>query len=399
MSSLLAGLKILDFTTLLPGPFATMVLADLGADVVRIESPTRMDLARAMPPFVDDEGGISYFHAYVNRNKKSVALDLKNKDSFSVIERMLTHYDIIIEQFRPGVMDRLGLSYKRLSSINRGLIYCSLTGYGQTGHLKDRAGHDINYLSLSGIMGYSGRKEDGPTLMGIQVADVGSGSNNTIIGILAAVIYRMTTGKGQHIDVAMTDGLFPYHAAYASKKLCSGEDVSYETEPLNGGSLYGFYETKDNRYISFGGLEPQFFAAFCRVLGLEDLIEATVLQPGRLDEAKEKVKDIIKAKPLDYWVKRFKETDACVEPVLSFSEALDSDLVKERGMLVDVPGPGGKPITQIAHPIKFSETSPEYKRAGCELGKDTLDVLQSLGYSTHEIEGMKSKGVFGEITT
>ncbi len=399
MSSLLAGLKILDFTTLLPGPFATMVLADLGADVVRIESPTRMDLARAMPPFVDDEGGISYFHAYVNRNKKSVALDLKNKDSFSVIERMLTHYDIIIEQFRPGVMDRLGLSYKRLSSINRGLIYCSLTGYGQTGHLKDRAGHDINYLSLSGIMGYSGRKEDGPTLMGIQVADVGSGSNNAIIGILAAVIYRMTTGKGQHIDVAMTDGLFPYHAAYASKKLCSGEDVSYETEPLNGGSLYGFYETKDNRYISFGGLEPQFFAAFCRVLGLEDLIEATVLQPGRLDEAKEKVKDIIKAKPLDYWVKRFKETDACVEPVLSFSEALDSDLVKERGMLVDVPGPGGKPITQIAHPIKFSETSPEYKRAGCELGKDTLDVLQSLGYSTHEIEGMKSKGVFGEITT
>lgn len=399
MSSLLAGLKILDFTTLLPGPFATMVLADLGADVVRIESPTRMDLARAMPPFVDDEGGISYFHAYVNRNKKSVALDLKNKDSFSVIERMLTHYDIIIEQFRPGVMDRLGLSYKRLSSINRGLIYCSLTGYGQTGHLKDRAGHDINYLSLSGIMGYSGRKEDGPTLMGIQVADVGSGSNNAIIGILAAVIYRMTTGKGQHIDVAMTDGLFPYHAAYASKKLCSGEDVSYETEPLNGGSLYGFYETKDNRYISFGGLEPQFFAAFCRVLGLEDLIEATVLQPGRLDEAKEKVKDIIKAKPLDYWVKRFKETDACVEPVLSFSEALDSDLVKERGMLVDVPGPGGKSITQIAHPIKFSETSPEYKRAGCELGKDTLDVLQSLGYSTHEIEGMKSKGVFGEITT
>jgi len=399
MSSLLAGLKILDFTTLLPGPFATMALADLGADVVRIESPTRMDLARIMPPFVDDESEISYFHAYVNRNKKSVTLDLKNKDAFSVIERMLTHYDIIIEQFRPGVMDRLGLSYKKLSSINPGLIYCSLTGYGQTGPMKDRAGHDINYLSLSGIMGYSGRKESGPTLMGIQVADVGSGSNNAIIGILAAYIYRMTTGKGQHIDVSMTDGLFPYHAACASKKLCSGEDVGYETEPLNGGSLYGFYETKDNRYLSFGGLEPQFFAAFCKVLGLEDLIEATVLQPGRLDEARKRVTDIIKAKPLDYWIERFKGTDACVEPVLSFSEALDSDFVKERSLLVDVPGPGGRPITQIAHPIKFSETSPEYKRAGCELGKDTLDVFQSLGYSTHEIETMKSKGVFGKITT
>jgi crotonobetainyl-CoA:carnitine CoA-transferase CaiB-like acyl-CoA transferase len=197
----------------------------------------------------------------------------------------------------------------------------------------------------------------------------------------------------------MTDGLFPYHAVCASKKLCSGEDVSYETEPLNGGSLYGFYETKDNRYISFGGLEPQFFAAFCKGLGLEDLIEGTVLQPGRLDEARKRVKDIIKGKSLNYWIKRFKETDACVEPVLSFSEALDSDLVKERGMLVDVPGPDGKPVTQIAHPIKFSETSPEYKRAGCELGKDTLDVLQSLGYSTHEIETMESKGVFGKITT
>ncbi|MEA3223719.1 MAG: CaiB/BaiF CoA-transferase family protein [Thermodesulfobacteriota bacterium] len=399
MSSLLTGLKILDFTTLLPGPFATMALADLGADVVRIESPTRMDLARIMPPFVDDKSEISYFHAYVNRNKKSVALDLKNKDAFSVIERMLTHYDIIIEQFRPGVMDRLGLSYKRLSSINPGLIYCSLTGYGQTGHLKDRAGHDINYLSLSGIMGYSGRKESGPTLMGIQVADVGSGSNNAIIGILAAYIYRMTTGKGQHIDVAMTDGLFPYHATCASKKLCSGEDMGYETEPLNGGSLYGFYKTADERYLSFGGLEPQFFSAFCKALGVEDLIEATVLQPGRLDEARKRVKDIIKAKPLNYWTERFKGTDACVEPVLSLSEALDSDLVKERSLLVDVPGPGGKPITQIAHPIKFSETSPEYKRAGCELGKDTLDVLQSLGYSTHEIGTMESKGVFGEITT
>ena len=396
MSSLLTGLKILDFTTLLPGPFATMVLADLGAEVVRIESPTRMDLARIMPPFVDDEGKISCFHAYVNRNKKSVTLDLKNKESFSIIERLLNHYDIIIEQFRPGVMNRLGLSYERLSSINPGLIYCSLTGYGQTGPLKDRAGHDINYLSLSGIMGYSGTKKGGPTLMGIQIADVGSGSNNAIIGILAAVIYRMRTGKGQHIDVSMTDGLFPYHAVCATKELGGGgESVGYETEPLNGGSLYGFYKTADERYISFGGLEPQFFSAFCKALGVEDLIEGTVVQPGRLDEAKRKV---IRTKPMDYWVEKFKDIDACVEPVLSLSEAASSDLARDRGLFVDVPGPGGKPITQIAHPVKFSECSPEYKRAGCELGKDTLDVMQSLGYSSHEIEGMKSKGVFGGIT-
>ncbi|NLA11172.1 MAG: CoA transferase [Firmicutes bacterium] len=403
---LLGSLKILDFTAQLPGPYATMVLADLGADVIRIESPTRVDPVRILPPFVDDEGQISFGHAYLNRNKKSVALDLKVKDSFTVIERLLEHYDIVIEQFRPGVMERLGLSYETLSAINNSLIYCSLSGYGQTGPLRERAGHDINYLSRAGIMSYSGKKESGPVVMGIQVADIGSGSYNAIVGLLSAVIHRSRTGQGRYIDVSMTDCLYPYHAVSAAKELSGGESAGYETEPLSGGSVYGFYETADGRYLSFGGVEPQFLSSFCETLNLghllgesgpEELLAKIFLQPDFVTALKEKIKEKIKEKPLQHWMEVFKTVDACAEPVLTFSEAVASEQAVQRELLVDVPGPGGKMVKQIAHPIKYSGYSPTYERVGAALGGDTRDVLQSLGYSEPEIETMKQKGAFGPI--
>ena len=235
MDALLQGVKVLDFTYLLPGPFATMMLSDLGAEVLRVESPTRIDMARLAPPFVDKECRVSCMHATLNRNKKSLALDLKKPECLEVIKRLISDqgYDILVEQFRPGAMKRLGLSYDDLSAIHPGLIYCSITGYGQTGPLRDRAGHDINYLSLSGIMSYSGRKDSGPCIMGIQVADVGSGSNNAVIAILAAVIHRMKTGKGQYIDISMTDGLFPHHVVSGIRGLIGEEDPGFETEMLH----------------------------------------------------------------------------------------------------------------------------------------------------------------------
>jgi len=395
--ALLSGLKILDFTTLLPGPLATLMLADLGADVVRVESPNRPDLARLAPPYVEDVGPISCLHAYLNRNKRSLALDLKKAESFSVIERMIKSYDIVVEQFRPGVMERLGLSFERLSTINPGLIYCSLTGYGQSGPLKDRAGHDINYLALSGLMSYSGRKDTGPALLGTQLADIGSGTNNTVIGILAAVIHRMQTGEGQHIDVAMTDGLFPFHAAAAIKELCGEAPSTYESEVLSGGSLYGFYETADGRYIAFGGLEHQFFTVFCTTIGLEELIPGSVLQPGRVEEAKRQVAGVIRSKPLAHWVAVFKEKDACFEPVLTFGEAVRSEHASARALLVKVPGLNGTSHEQLACPIKFSGYQPAYKRIGCRIGQDTKEVLTELGLTATEIDGLKARGVFGEI--
>ena len=295
MEPLLSGIKILDFTYLLPGPFATMILSDLGAEVLRVESHTRLDLARLAPPYVDKAGTVSCMHAYLNRNKKSIALDLKYEESIAIIKRLISEkcYDVVIEQFRPGAMGRLGLSYETLSEINPGLIYCSITGYGQTGPLRDRAGHDINYLSLAGVMSYSGSKDSGPCLMGIQMADVGSGSNNAAIGLLAAIIHRMKTGKGQYIDVSMTDGVFPYHVVSGLGCLVGGPEPGYETEILNGGSLYGFYKTADNKYLSYGGLEPQFLSAFLNALGLSSYIPR-LMEQGIGDEVKQRVTEVIR---------------------------------------------------------------------------------------------------------
>lgn len=398
METLLQGIKILDFTYLLPGPFATMMLCDLGAEVLRVESPTRIDLARLAPPFVDKDCKVSCMHATLNRNKKSIALDLKQKDSIEVVKRLICEkgYDVVVEQYRPGAMERLGLSYEQLSEIHPGLIYCSITGYGQTGPLKDRAGHDINYLSLSGVMSYSGRKSSGPCLMGIQIADVGSGSNNAVIGILAAVIGRMKTGQGQHIDVSMTDGLFPHHVVSGIRNLVGEEEPGFETELLNGGSFYGFYETSDGKYVSFGGLEPQFLIACLKTLEMEDYIER-LMDPGIQDEVKEKIAQKIRTEPRDHWVKVFENVDACVEPVLTFSEAAQSEHAQARGLLVNVPGPDGRAITQIGLPIKFSDYSPEYTWAGPSLGKDTVEIVASLGFSDEEIRQMKSNKIFGDI--
>ncbi|MFA5654317.1 MAG: CaiB/BaiF CoA-transferase family protein, partial [Desulfomonilia bacterium] len=345
MSALLEGIRILDFTYLLPGPFATMMLSDMGAEVLRVESPSRMDMARLAPPFVDKDSKISCMHATLSRNKKSIALDLKNTRSIDIIRRLIREkgYTIVVEQFRPGAMDRLGLSFEKLRECDPGLIYCSITGYGQTGPLRERAGHDINYLALSGVMSYSGKNGSGPCQMGIQVADVGSGSNNAAIGILAAVIHRMKTGEGQHIDVSMTDGMFPHHVVSGIRALVGEEDPCFESELLNGASIYGFYETADGKYLACGVLEPQFFTAFLQALGLGDYV-ARLMEPGISDELRVKVADVLCSRPRDSWMEVFSRIDACVDPVLSFSEAVRSGHAQARGIVVDVPGPDGEVI-------------------------------------------------------
>lgn len=233
MAGALSGLKILDFSTLLPGPLATMHLADMGAEVLRVTSGTRADLVQTMPPYVPGMN-ISATAAQIGRNKKVITLNLKDSRAVQIIKELIREYDIVLEQFRPGVMKKLGLDYETLSAINPGIIYCSLTGYGQDGPMAVKAGHDINYLSLSGMMSYAGRKKDGPSLMGIQIADIASGTNNTIISILAAVIYRNNTGRGQYLDVSMTDGVFALNAMSGPGVLATGENPKREGELLNG---------------------------------------------------------------------------------------------------------------------------------------------------------------------
>ncbi|MTD31934.1 hypothetical protein GIW82_12940 [Planomicrobium sp. YIM 101495] len=217
---MLEGLKILDFTTLLPGPFATMMLVDMGADVVKVESPHREDLTKYMPSMHD---GISALYAQLNRSKKSVALDLKKAEAQDIIFKLIEEYDIVIEQFRPGVMDRLGISYEALKRVNPGIIYCSATDYGQTSPLRDKAGHDINHLALSGSASYSTRKNERPVPAGIQIADIAGGSQPAVISILAAVYHRSQTGNGQYIDVSITDNIYAFNAMYGSAYSAGGE--------------------------------------------------------------------------------------------------------------------------------------------------------------------------------
>jgi alpha-methylacyl-CoA racemase len=392
MAGPLKGLNVLDFTTLLPGPYATMTLADLGADVLRIVSGSRPDLASFLPPFLPGTD-LSCAIAYLGRGKRCMALNLKDPRAGGIVRKLISDYDIVIEQFRPGVMAKLGLDYESLKLENPALIYCSLTGYGQTGPLRNRAGHDINYLARSGIGFYSGRKASGPCLTGIQIADVAAGSNHAVIGILAAVVHRQKTGEGQHVDVSMTDGAVAFNALSAAAYLVDGAEAFCEEGVLNGGSLYDFYETKDGKHISFGGLEPQFFAAFCETIGRPDLIAGGVVPPD-LPRVKKEVRAAIRTRTRDEWTALFAKVDACVEPVLSLGEALNDEQVRERGMIVDVDFSGGKKVRQPGHPICYSATPPAYGPAGVAAGTHTREVLQGIGYTEEEIDGFERTGLF-----
>ncbi len=373
-NSPLSGLKILDFSTLLPGPYATLMLADLGADVIHIESPTRVDLCRVVPPYAD---GQATAHAFLNRNKRSAAMDLKLPENVQKIKDLIAEYDIIVEQFRPGVMARLGLDYETLSKINPRLIYCSITGYGQDGSHKDRAGHDINYIALTGIAGHCGRKGQLPPAMGIQIADVAGGSLHAVIGVLTAVIERGVSGQGQHIDVSMTDCAFSLNTMAGAAQIAAGEPQAPETATLNGGSFYDYYETQDGRYISVGSLEPQFLQGLAHALALPDLIRlGSSLQPDDRAESRALIRTAIAAQSYDYWTHVFQALDVCVEPVRTLAEAVASPLASERGWVVDVPldarAPSGGQQRQIAHPIKYSRSKPVYNYVGRAVGADEI---------------------------
>lgn len=388
----LDDLKILDFSTLLPGPYATLMLADMGAEVLKISSASRPDIVLDYPPFIGDTG-VSASQAWLGRNKRTMFLNLKTGEGKAVVKELVKEYDIVLEQFRPGVMEKLGLGYEDLKAVNPKLIYCSLTGYGQTGPLRDAAGHDINYMSRSGIISQAGRRESGPSLMNFQIADIAVGSMNSVIGILAAVNYRKNTGKGQYIDVAMMDGCVPFNSLDGAGFLVSGKEPKREGERLNGGCIYDFYETKDGEYLSVGSLEPQFWSRFCTAIGREDLIEGTVYPPN-IDEVKAEIRGILKTKTRDEWVEVFSHYDACVQPVLNLKEALlEDEQVKEREMVVDVKLPLHEDVSvkQLATAVKLSECPCEYKFAGYPTGYHTKEVIEQLGMDYAEL---KAKGVF-----
>jgi crotonobetainyl-CoA:carnitine CoA-transferase CaiB-like acyl-CoA transferase len=392
----LSSLKILDFSGLLPGPYASMMLADLGAEVLRVESPTRPDLVRSIHPF--DQNGESAAHGFLNRSKRAIALDLKKPEATGIIKRLVAKYDIVLEQFRPGVMGRLGLGYEDLREANPRLIYCALTGYGQTGPFRDRAGHDMNYVATSGIASYSAREDGRPLPLGVQLADLAGGSLHAVIGILAAAIHRDATGEGQFIDVSMTDAAFALNAIYGPAYLVGGVEPEPGRMMLNGGGFYDYYETRDGRYFSVGSLEPQFREQLCEAIGRPELFELSA-SASHADERqfKEALAVAFRERTYAEWRDVFAAADACVEPVLKFSEAVEHPQIQARGMVLGVPRADGSLQRQIASPIKFSACEPQYRHVGVALGADTLAVLREIGLSTAQIDELEGKGVFGEI--
>ncbi len=393
MTAPLASLKVLDFSTLLPGPFATMFLADLGADVVRVESPHQPDALRFVPPF---DGGTSAWHALLNRSKRSMTLDLKKPGASDVVKRLAQTYDIVIEQFRPGVMDRLGIGYEVLRAVNSRLIYCAITGYGQTGPYRDRAGHDLNYLALSGIASYTGRREQGPLPLGVQVADVGGGSYNALVGILAAVIHRQQTGEGQFVDISMFDGAVAWNALAASQYFVGGSDPEREGTLLNGGSCYDYYRTSDGCYLSVGSLEPKFWKGFCEAINRPDLIESGgSFDPQTQRHLKSEIQKTIASRTCEEWLRVFARIDVCVEPVLSVSEVAQHPQTQARELVVSVPKGDGTSQWQIANPIRMSACQPEYHHIGPALGEHTGAVLLEAGYTVLEIKTLREAGVIG----
>jgi alpha-methylacyl-CoA racemase len=387
MSKPLDGLKILDFTYLLPGPYGTMLLADMGADIIKVENSESPDIMRMMPPYVDD---MSAAYSHVNRGKKSLSINLKKPEALDIIRKLVREYDVVIEQFRPGTMERLGIGYEQLAKVNPAIIYCSLTGYGQTGSYAGRAGHDINYMAVSGVESMSGRKETGPVLTGIQVADIASGSKNLVIGVLAAYISRERTGKGDCIDVSITDGVFSM-SVFMTAGYLAGDKEPIRGDLLSGGALYDFYVTSDGGYLSVGPVEQKFFSAFCECIGCQDIVPTGIINWNH----KERVAKIIASKPLSHWREVFRPCDACVEPVYSVGEAIANPPLSEREMIVQVKTHAGKQVRQIGNPIKFKSGHYYAASGGVALGFHNEEILTNLGLNRDDIRRLGDAGVIG----
>lgn len=392
---ILQGMKVLDFSTLYPGPYATMSLADMGAEVLRVSSLSRKaaDIVAAEPPHLTENIGAQA--AWLSRNKRTMSLNLKTNEAREVVYDLVKEYDIVLEQFRPGVADRMGIGYEELKRHNPAVIYCSLSGYGQYGPLCMKAGHDVNYVARSGLLSHSGRKATGPVLYGMQIADIAGGSMNAIIGILAAAYHRALTGEGEYVDVSMLDCTIAYNGIKGGNYLAGAHMPTRESETLTGRALYDIYETKDGEYLAVGAMEPKFFAEFCKGIGMEELIELGCLSP-EATEAKPKVIERIKSKTLAEWEEVFADKDACVEPVLDLERVFFEDPhVQARDMVVEVPLPEtGAIVKQIANPIKYQNHPNEYRHAAYPIGQHTFEVMRELGYSDDQIAELADRHVF-----
>jgi alpha-methylacyl-CoA racemase len=396
----LEGIRVLDLSRLLPGGFCSLLLADFGAEVLKVEDTGAGDYIRWAPPYYEgaEDSAKSAMFLSLNRNKRSIRIDLKSEAGREVLLRLVREYDVVLESFRPGVLDRLGVGYERMRRENPGLVYCAISGYGQTGPKRDASGHDMNYLGLIGLLGLSGEKDGPPVQSEGQIADLGGGALMAAFGILAALRERdggpghPGSGKGQAVDVSMADGALSWLAMVVGRHFADGE-VPKRGEQLLAGAVicYRPYECADG-WVTLGALEPKFWQAWCRGVGRDELIERQFERPG--SEAHEQVVEIFKGRTRSQWTQFATEYDCCLEPVLELDEALSSELVQAREMVVTLDQPGvSDGVRQLGIPVKLDRTPGAHNRLpGPALGEHTEDVLHAAGYSDEQIAQLLEQG-------
>jgi alpha-methylacyl-CoA racemase len=401
----LAGISVLDLSRLLPGGFCSLLLADFGAEVLKVEDTGMGDYIRWSPPYVEgaEQSAKSALFLALNRNKRSIRLDLKNEQGREALLRLVAEHDVVLESFRPGVLDRLGVGYERMREVNPGIVYCAISGYGRSGPKREASGHDMNYLGLVGLLGLTGERDGPPVQAAGQIADLGGGALMAAFGILAALRERdgiparpggahPGSGEGQVVDVSMADGALSWLAMVAAAYLADG-NLPHRGELLLAGSVicYRPYECADG-WVTLGALEPKFWQAWCRGVELEDLIGRQFEAPG--SDAHAQVVEIFKTRTRAEWEQFAREHDCCLEPVLELDEALDSELVRAREMVVNLRQPGVEEgVRQLGVPVKLERTPGTHDRLpGPALGEHTEEVLAAVGYAAEEIAALLESG-------
>ncbi len=386
----LDGLKVLDLTRLLPGAFCSMMLADLGADVTKIEQPDGGDYNRTFPPLAKAESGSFLL---LNRNKKSLTLNLKTAEGKAILRRLAKEADVLLEGFRPGVMERLGLSYESLSKDNPRLVYCAISGYGQDGPKRLKPGHDMNYLAEAGALQLFGKAGEGPIVPGLSIADVGGGSLMATTGILAALLSRAVTGKGQFVDISMHDGAISWLALHGADHLFAGLEPKGGERPFIGQApCYNVYACADGKYVALGLIEEHFWHRFCDAVGLPELKAEQWPEGAASDAQKERLAGLFASRPRDIWVAELEGADIPVGPVLSMAEAFADPHAQHRQMLLSMEHPVEGTIPQLGFPVKLSGTPAALRAPPPLLGEHTDSILSGLGYSDADIAALKTSG-------
>lgn len=390
----LQKIKVLDLCHLAPGMYCTMILSDFGAEVLRIDRPSQpVDFQKSENAEWSFERMGEVSNRAFNRNKKSIALNLKSEEARQIFYKLAQTADVVIEGFRPGVTKRLGIDYETLSKMNHGIVYCSISGYGQSGPYVELPGHDLNYIAVGGALDMVGESDRPPAIPMNFIADWAGGSLNAVIGILTALMARNETGKGQYVDISYTDGVASLITLFAFDNLNYGTNYPRSGTPFNGGTAgYNVYQTLDGKYISIGCTEPWFWENLCRFVGREDFIPFEFAGGEKRQEMFDYLRSFFRTKNRDEWFELIKDKNIPVGKVYSLSEVFSDPQLRHRQMLQEIDLPGGGKEKTVGVGIKLSGTPGRIKSPAPAAGEHTKEVLLGLGYTEEMVKELSDNG-------